>query len=443
MIGERERGRDVGRPRARRPVDAGLERIAPAAAEPLRQCPIGAAAGEREADERLRRQAIVESGGDAPRARGEIVRADHQRIAARLVIAAVRGAPRGPARLVDQRRRLVERRLQHLGISERDIVGDVGPLRREPDRRPTGAADAGAPVDERIEHDAEELAAELKDALLRAGRRLARDQRQRVRQVAAGQAEQVGKARRQRAARVEKAVDRVGDVLLVLIERRPGAQRRGIQIEEYVGRTVAQAGAEIGIAQRHAAERGAAKPAGGVHNIVAADRVAARRQHRLDGAPERRRGDVGEARRRWADLHQVERARLEGEIACNRHRRAGHARSRRKDAAAVNLRVADGAGAAERAAVVHRHRAQRGQRTVHDQRAAIHRRRAGIGVDAGERQRAGAFLGQRSADPTILQNAGERGRQVVAAHLQILRAEADRAGALDRAGRDAGTCNIR
>ena len=49
VIGEGECRGEVGRAGTRCAVDAGLEGIALAAAQPLRQAPIGAGAGEREA----------------------------------------------------------------------------------------------------------------------------------------------------------------------------------------------------------------------------------------------------------------------------------------------------------------------------------------------------------------------------------------------------------
>src|SRR5262249_58377200 len=48
MVGEREGRGEIGWARTRCAVDAGLEGIALAAAQPLRQAPIGAAAGQRE-----------------------------------------------------------------------------------------------------------------------------------------------------------------------------------------------------------------------------------------------------------------------------------------------------------------------------------------------------------------------------------------------------------
>src|SRR4029079_2903283 len=54
MIGEGERGGDIGGTRARSAVETGLEGVALAAAYPPREVPVGAAAGEREAHHRTR-----------------------------------------------------------------------------------------------------------------------------------------------------------------------------------------------------------------------------------------------------------------------------------------------------------------------------------------------------------------------------------------------------
>src|SRR5262245_64728284 len=48
VVGEGKRGGEIGGTRTRRAIDAGLERIALAAADALRQGPVGAAAGKRE-----------------------------------------------------------------------------------------------------------------------------------------------------------------------------------------------------------------------------------------------------------------------------------------------------------------------------------------------------------------------------------------------------------
>jgi hypothetical protein len=103
VIGVGDRGGEISGSQSGRGVDAGLERVAPAAAQRLRQRPIGAAAGEREAHDRIARRVKVDPGGDAGVARGEIVAADHRHIAARLVVAAEGAGPRGPALLEDRR----------------------------------------------------------------------------------------------------------------------------------------------------------------------------------------------------------------------------------------------------------------------------------------------------------------------------------------------------
>ncbi len=81
MVGVGERGREIGRSPSRGAVEAGLERIALAATQPLRQAPIRAAAGEREADHAVAREMIVEAGRAAGGARGKIVAAHHRGIA--------------------------------------------------------------------------------------------------------------------------------------------------------------------------------------------------------------------------------------------------------------------------------------------------------------------------------------------------------------------------
>ena len=81
MVGEGQRRGEIGRTPARRAVDAGLERIALAAAQPLRQAPAGAAARECDADYAVAREMIVEPGRAARGARAKIVAADHRGIA--------------------------------------------------------------------------------------------------------------------------------------------------------------------------------------------------------------------------------------------------------------------------------------------------------------------------------------------------------------------------
>src|SRR5262249_29178286 len=127
---------EIGWPGARRGVGAGLERIAPAAAQSLRQVPLGAAAGEREAEHRVAGEMIIEPGRIARGARSEVVTADHSRIASGLVVAAVASSPHAPARFVRQWRSFIDRRLHHLGISERYLLGQVRPIGGKAERRP-------------------------------------------------------------------------------------------------------------------------------------------------------------------------------------------------------------------------------------------------------------------------------------------------------------------
>ena len=60
--------RDTPVPSASR-IDAGLEGIALAAAQPLRQAPVGAAASKRNAHYRVGREPIVEAAGERPTVR--------------------------------------------------------------------------------------------------------------------------------------------------------------------------------------------------------------------------------------------------------------------------------------------------------------------------------------------------------------------------------------
>src|SRR5262249_16680330 len=94
---------------------------------------------------------------------------------------AVARPPPAPALLEAWRRR---RRFQYLCISERDVVGQLCALRRKADGAATERV--ASAVDERIEHDAEELVGKLERALLRAGRGLAGELRQRIAEIGPG-----------------------------------------------------------------------------------------------------------------------------------------------------------------------------------------------------------------------------------------------------------------
>src|SRR5262245_40802765 len=98
---------------------------------------------------------IVEPAGISRGAGGKIVAAGHRGVAGDAAAAAETAAPRGPALL--EARLFHRRSLEHLGIGERDVVGQRLALWRKAQRRPIRTADAAAAVDERIEHEAEEL----------------------------------------------------------------------------------------------------------------------------------------------------------------------------------------------------------------------------------------------------------------------------------------------
>jgi hypothetical protein len=125
----------------------------------LREAPIGAAAREREADDGTRCEAVIEPGRAARRSRRKVVAADDCRIAAGPIAAAVTCAPDAPALL--ERRRL-RRRLEQLGVGQRDVLRQVFALRRKAERGAGGARDAAPAIDEGIEHDPKELIRELK-----------------------------------------------------------------------------------------------------------------------------------------------------------------------------------------------------------------------------------------------------------------------------------------
>jgi hypothetical protein len=186
-----------------------LERVALAAAQPLREIPIGAAAREREANDRARREAIIEPGRAARRARGKIVAAHHREIACAAIAGAIACAPHAPALLEAWRLR---RLFQYLCISERNVVGQLFALGRKADRGATERV--AAHVDEGIEHHVEELVGELEADLLRAGGGLAGEPIERPGQIAAGEEIKRFKGRRQRATIVEGVVNRCADVEL-------------------------------------------------------------------------------------------------------------------------------------------------------------------------------------------------------------------------------------
>src|SRR5262249_49496780 len=97
-------------------VNANLERVTSAAAEPLRQAPIGAAAGKREPCRRVRRKPVIQAAGKAVDARGDVVRTDNG-VAAGGAAASETRSPCGPA-LIEW---LFRRCLDGRGIGKRHI----------------------------------------------------------------------------------------------------------------------------------------------------------------------------------------------------------------------------------------------------------------------------------------------------------------------------------
>src|SRR5262249_19600816 len=204
-------------------------------------------------------------------------------------------------------------------------------------------------------NQAEELIGQLKRRLLRAGRRFARELRERVAEIDAGEPEDIHECGRQRAAVVEERVERVGDVALIdakgaggrarsarrvrHAERGQGAER-GSEIEVHVGRGVAQRRDEAGrqVGGGESVERAAAS-ARGRKDGIGARHVAARRKRRLHRAAEARRaGDIGAVRIGRGDLDEVARGRSHHQIAVHRDRADGVAGRER---AAIDDRVAD------------------------------------------------------------------------------------------------------
>jgi hypothetical protein len=184
VIGEGKRAPDIGRSEIADAVDAGLQRIAAPGAERIRQSPIGAAAGQRKAHDGVRADVIIHAGGKAERVRRDIVRAD-ARIAIGSVAAAICGTPGGPALIEGRpRRRLGEDRR----IGERDIGRQIILLLW---RKANGAAACGAEpalpaVDERIEHQCQELVGQLECGAFGAGAGFAIQLRQRIEQRRTG-----------------------------------------------------------------------------------------------------------------------------------------------------------------------------------------------------------------------------------------------------------------
>src|SRR5262249_15353227 len=142
-------------------------------------------------------------------------------------------------------------------------------LGREAKRGAARAGKSGPTVNERIEHEVEELALHLEADLLRAGRCFAGDLRERVAEIGASEPEDGDETGRQRAAVVEEIVERARGILLVLPQPHALSENGG-EVHHHVGRGVAQrwreAGGQIGRGQ--GAEGAAVEPARRGENTV-------------------------------------------------------------------------------------------------------------------------------------------------------------------------------
>ena len=198
------------------------------------------------------------------------------------------------------------RRLEHAVVSERDIRRETRRLiRRKAQRAATGRA--GAAVDEWIEHQRQELIHRFECGGLGVNRRFAVELVQRIGQRRPGEPEHGRKIRRQRAAVVEEIVQRGGDV--VLIDGEIAAQTEDCrEVQDHVGRGVAQVGLEIRRTGDDARERRAAEAAR-LQNVVAPwHHIGAGREKCLHRAGERsgagyRRSKCGGRR---VELHQID-----------------------------------------------------------------------------------------------------------------------------------------
>ena len=261
-------------------------------------------------------------------------------------------------------------------------VGFFGELRR----RARATHRIAAPGDERIGQHAHELIHRIEGGLLRSRRHFAGDLRQARRR-------QPAEHQRNAAVGIEETDDRVGGTLLIGVEaaaRRRDEVQREIQIR--IVAVVTQTGFEIrrqiGVGER--IER-AADAAGGIEDGVLLGDIRPRRERRLHGrATERRRaGDIGAVGIRRRDFDHVARRRREHEIALHRQRPDRIARRQR---AAIDGGVADGAVAAERCAGVDGGQRRGCDRAIHAERAGVDVGGAGVGVEAGQRKHAAAVL---------------------------------------------------
>ena len=204
--------------------------------------------------------------------------------------------------------------------------GSVLALGRKAERRAAGAGDAAAAVDERIEHQAEELVRHLE---CRPAARRSRPRRRAgvsaLPRLPPVRPKTLTKPGGSAPPLLKKLLSASATLLLVLAQRAayPASPERRGQIQDHVGRGVAEARRE---ARRQAwrgqaVEPGAAAAARRRQDGVGARDVAAGPEHRLHGAGERRgAGDIGAVGLRGRDLDDVGRGRRQHQVALHRER---------------------------------------------------------------------------------------------------------------------------
>ena len=210
VLGKGERAGKVGGTVARDAVEAGLEGVAVAAPQSVGKPPIREPAGQRHAQCRARPDAIIDAARIAARARRHVVRADHHGVALGAVGAAIPARPHIPARLPEDRRRRGGS-FEDFGVGERDF-GRLRlfcskahrPAREHADTCSAHTAEPAVAIHERIEHQREELVAQLERAILRPRRRLARELRQRIGEIGPRQPEEAHEVREQRPAKLKR-----------------------------------------------------------------------------------------------------------------------------------------------------------------------------------------------------------------------------------------------
>jgi hypothetical protein len=152
------------------------------------------------------------------------------------------------------------------------------------------------------------------------------------------------------ASRRRRRPERIAPAAAQFLRQVPLGAAAGEREAEHsvAGEVIIKPGREAG-----GAERGAAEPAPRMQDVVAPGHITTRRQDGLHRTAYQgcATGNVGEARGRRTDLHEVDRAGLESEITGDGHLTTGRAGAGRERAAAVDLRVARRSGVAERSAI--------------------------------------------------------------------------------------------